>query len=169
MASEHLSRAVGNVDMGREARIDVQEHSAIAIAAPGLTSAEARRRLAEFGPNTVSEEVAAALASFPRKILGADSVDARSRDRAPDRARRICRGRGHRRTAAVQRHAGLHSGRSGGRRARRAQEAAGADRSGPPRRRVGQASGVGTRAGRCDQAAARRLGAGRCDASCRDR
>ncbi len=43
--------------MGGEAKIDVALHSAIATAAPGLTSAEARRRLAEFDPNTIGEEV----------------------------------------------------------------------------------------------------------------
>src|SRR3989304_1197639 len=43
--------------MGREARADVQEHSTIAIAPPGLTSAEARLQLAEIGPNTISEKV----------------------------------------------------------------------------------------------------------------
>ena len=43
--------------MGREATADVQEHSTIAIASLGLTSAEAHRRRNEFGPNTVSEQV----------------------------------------------------------------------------------------------------------------
>lgn len=43
--------------MGREAGADGQEHSAIAMAPAGLTSAEARRLLNEAGPNTVSEQV----------------------------------------------------------------------------------------------------------------
>lgn len=43
--------------MGREAKIDVQDNSIIAIALPGLTSAEAHRRLVEFGRNTVNEDV----------------------------------------------------------------------------------------------------------------
>ena len=43
--------------MGREARADVQEHSATATAPVGLTSAEACRRREEFGTNTVSEQV----------------------------------------------------------------------------------------------------------------
>lgn len=55
--SESLSWTVGNVDMGREARADAQEHSATAMAPAGLTSAEARRRLNASGPNTVSEQV----------------------------------------------------------------------------------------------------------------
>lgn len=42
--------------MGREARAEVQEHSATAMAPVGLTSAEARRRLNESGPNAVSEQ-----------------------------------------------------------------------------------------------------------------
>ncbi len=148
--------------MAQAAAIEVDERSAVASAAIGLTSAEARRRRNEFGPNTVSEQVPPRWRVFLAKFWAADSVDARSRDRAPDRARRLCRGRGHRRTAAVQRHAGLHSGRAGERRARRTQEAAGTDRPGPPRRRVGQACRSGAGAGRRDPIAARRLGAGRC-------
>jgi H+-transporting ATPase len=54
--------------MGREARADVQEHPTIAIAPPGLTSAEARQRLNESGPNTVSEQVPARWRVFLEKF-----------------------------------------------------------------------------------------------------
>jgi hypothetical protein len=40
--------------MGCESKIDVHDHF---IALPGLMSAEAHRRLVEFGRNTVNEEV----------------------------------------------------------------------------------------------------------------
>ena len=42
--------------MGREAKIDVQKYSKLATTSSGLTSAEARRRRNEFGPNTISEQ-----------------------------------------------------------------------------------------------------------------
>ena len=44
------------------------------------------------------------------KILGAGSLDARSRDRASDGARRVCRGRDHRGSAGVQRRARILPG-----------------------------------------------------------
>ena len=55
--------------MGRET-IDVQEHSIIAIAARGLTSAEARRRRNEFGPNAVSEQAPPRWSIFLAKFWG---------------------------------------------------------------------------------------------------
>ena len=42
--------------MARKAAIDVRETSAAAATATGLTSAEARRRLIELGPNAITEE-----------------------------------------------------------------------------------------------------------------
>jgi H+-transporting ATPase len=42
--------------MGREEKIGVEAQSTFAIAAPGLTSAEARKRLSELGPNIVVEK-----------------------------------------------------------------------------------------------------------------
>jgi H+-transporting ATPase len=56
--------------MGREAKIDVPEFSKPAITSSGLTSAEARRRLAEFGPNTVSEKIRPRWKIFVAKFSG---------------------------------------------------------------------------------------------------
>jgi H+-transporting ATPase len=55
--------------MAQAAAIDIRERS-IAEAASGLTSAEARQRLAEFGPNTVSEEVSPRWIVFLAKFWG---------------------------------------------------------------------------------------------------
>ncbi len=56
--------------MGRAANKEIFENSAIVIAAPGLTSAEARRRLAEFGRNTISEQVPPRWKIFLAKFWG---------------------------------------------------------------------------------------------------
>jgi len=56
--------------MGREAKIDVQDNSIVAIALPGLTSAEARRRREEFGPNAVSEQMPPRWRVFLAKFWG---------------------------------------------------------------------------------------------------
>ena len=147
--------------MAREASIDVRELSAPAAAPLGLTSDEARRRLGEFGANVVGEAASAALAGFPREILVTGPVDAGGCVRSAAGARRLCRSSGDRRPAPVQRSIGLSPGGPRKRRVGRTQEAAGADRLGAPRRRVGEAAGVRVGARRCDQAAARRTGSRR--------
>ena len=52
------------------------ESSPAAAIPIGLTTAQARHRRGEFGPNIVGREAAAALAEISRKVLGARSVDA---------------------------------------------------------------------------------------------
>lgn len=126
--------------MAREAAIKAQVRSEAAAAPPGLTSVEARRRLGEFGANTVTEEATPRWRAFLAKFWGpvpwmleaaivlqlglGQYIEAGSR----------C-------SASLQHDARLHPGRPGGRSACRTQETARADCPGPPRRRVGQGSG----------------------------
>ena len=56
--------------MTQAAKIDVDERLAAPAAVAGLTSAQARRRLAEFGRNTVSEEVPPRWKVFLAKFWG---------------------------------------------------------------------------------------------------
>ena len=56
--------------MGRAANKEILENSAIVLASPGLTSAEARRRLAEFGRNTISEQIPPRWKIFLAKFWG---------------------------------------------------------------------------------------------------
>ena len=71
--------------------------------ANGLSSAEAARRLKEFGPNAVAAVREPSAPRFPRTVLGAGALDARGGDRGPDRARRRRRSGGDRRAARLQR------------------------------------------------------------------
>jgi hypothetical protein len=56
--------------MAREAAIKAQVRSEAAAAPPGLTSVEARRRLGEFGANTVTEEATPRWRAFLAKFWG---------------------------------------------------------------------------------------------------
>jgi len=57
--------------MAHEAEVDIPKPVAAAPAVPsGLTTAEARRRLAEFGPNTVSEQAPSRSRVFLGKLWG---------------------------------------------------------------------------------------------------
>ena len=62
--------------MAGKPAVDVQDRPVAAVLSAGLTSAEARRRLAEFGPNSVTRKDAAALAQVRREILVAGALDA---------------------------------------------------------------------------------------------
>ena len=134
-----------------------------AIGSPiGLTTDEARRRLAEYRSQCGQRSGAAPLAHLPGEILVAHRLTARSRICRRDRAREIRRSGGDRRFAPVQRDLGFHPGRTGRRGAGGAQEASRADGARPPRRRMGQASGIRAGARRRHHASARRAGARRC-------
>ena len=132
--------------MAQAAAIDVDERSSATIA--GLTSAEARQRRNEFGPNAVSEHAPPRWRVFLAKFW------------APipwmlEAAIVLQIGLGDYVEAAVIGALLLFNarwflpGRPGGRSARRAKEEAGANRAGPPRRSVDQASGSGAGARRC--------------------
>ncbi len=155
--------------MAGKPAVDVQDRPVAAALSAGLTSAEARRRLAEFGPNSVTEKAPPRWRRFAAKfwspvpwMLEAAIV--------------LQIGLGEYVEAAVI--AGLllfnatlgflQEGRAG------AALAALKKRLAPTAlvRRDGEwvrLAGVGTGARRRDQAAARRPGSRRRDASCRDR
>ena len=147
--------------MAREAAIGVQDLSAPGAAPLGLTSAEARRRLGEFGANAAIEPAPPRWRAFLAKfwspvpwMLEAAFV--------------LQLGLGEYVEATVIAALLLFNATlgypPGGPRKRRvggAQAATGADRLGAPRRRMGEAASVRAGAGRCDQAAARGAGARR--------
>ena len=92
------------------------------------------------------------------KTLGAGSLDARSRDRASDDTRRVCRGRDHRGPAGVQRRAGIRPGGACPDNACRPEVAAGAHGDGPAEWRLDESARCRIGAWRHREAVARRRG-----------
>ena len=116
----------------------------------GLTSDEARGRLAEIRPQRHAGHQRASVAHGAGEVLGARALDARSGDRARARARQICRSSDHRPSSCVQRRAWTLPGKPRPSDAGRAEVAACADRLGQTGRRMEDRS--------CHRLGARRSG-----------
>ena len=134
------------------------------VSKAGLTSDEAQRQLAKFGPNAMPDTSVQPLAHGAGEVLGAGAVDARSRDRARTGARQICRSRDHRPSPGVQRRAWTLPGKPRPGDACGAEVAARADRLGQTRRRLEDRARSGAGAGRSGEAVAWRRGRGGCEA-----
>ena len=135
----------------------------------GLTEAEAKKRLAQYGPNEIRGKEDQRAAQIPRLFLGPDSLDDRSRGGALRRRSPLARLLHHSRAAARQRDHRLLGRTRGRQRDRRPEGAARDQGAGQARRKVDHAAREGAGARRRDSSAPGRHRSRRCASAGRRR